>query len=699
MRRPSWLLACAAGVATLLLFGDSRQGNWLATLIFAIAGVAVTTRKPLLDELRSLPRPLLWLSLLVAALLALGVPAPLTLRPLRTKAVLEVEATGERGRSARGAEVWVLNLQETDGARIDPREWKAEGNWQLRDGTTWVFPQEGPALLRWRGDAADGLKLTLLAHPWSGVARVRWAGSEQQIDLFRDASGQEIIQLPASPAPRGWPMMRILLRVLVTIPVALAILGIALFARARVRVPPGPQPKRRCWRYGLFALPILVTGSLALLALYPAVMSVDSVKQWHQAKIGVFSDAIPIFHTAVVRLLQSVASTPTPLAVAQILGLGALVAWSASILYGVGVPQAALWISSLLVALHPINSTMAVTIWKDVPFGLALLVLTLLLFRAVENPDRFAAKSFWAQLLVANVAILLLRHNGLPAVLGCICVALLATGRWKSAGILFCASLCLAWLIHGAVARRYHVPPAPVGLALVGVLGSHVAHGTPLSDEERRLLLEFHAPLEPWGYDCYSDVATFRDGHFNYDSPIFNSTRLARLAGALTLRRPSTTLDHLACVSSIVWRIPAEDAFVYGYGFGRSPSGEVQTIAPNADALRPSSRAPRLAEWLMRAMEWTVTPAHSWLFWRPALPLYLALLACLIACLRRRDWRPFLVLLPFVFHTLALLILIPGQDVRYQWPAFLIASLLGPAWLCFPPRQVAQATAKAAFLA
>ncbi|MHB8420667.1 MAG: hypothetical protein ACYDCL_21555 [Myxococcales bacterium] len=322
----------------------------------------------------------------------------------------------------------------------------------------------------------------------------------------------------------------------------------------------------------------------------------------------------------------------------------------------------------MLTAFDPVHLTITVTLWKDVPFGLVFLALTVLLFRASLEPRRLERPGFWISLVLLGATELLLRHNGLTALLGAGAGALLLRPRrWLAPIAAVLAGTALALFVHQAIARRFHPAPAPIGLAFIGVLGSHLAHGTPLEPGERELLASFH-PLEGsgWNYDCYSNVPTVFDGHFDYAALSKRGGELALLAAKLTWRRPLATLDHVVCASSLLWRIPRLDAPPSGPGLGHDASGHPLTVPDLPNAPLSAWRAPGLAVLLDRYASWTDDGRRVWLFWRPALPFYLCCLAALVAWARRRSVGAIAALLPLLFHTAGLALFITSQDVRYQ---------------------------------
>ncbi|QSQ25080.1 glycosyltransferase family 39 protein [Pyxidicoccus parkwayensis] len=512
-------------------------------------------------------------------------------------------------------------------------------------------------------------------------------------NLHRPNPSQEVVTpTPPRTVGPGTRLMRLAFHVthLVALTALLLIVGLWLHARETSAVATRPSAREGV----AYALPSLAAGLLWVMTTFPGMMSSDSLDQWNQAFTGRFFDTHPVFHTFIIRLLTHLWDSPAVVTLPQVLGFAALVGWGCVSLRQAGLSRAVAWSASVLVAIVPVNGALAATVWKDVPFSLAIMALCILLFRATAFPGTTARPRFWVAFGLCSVLVLLLRHNGPPAVLGAfLAVAALDRRRLKTAALVMVLVLVAAtgtrrllFLVYGAV-------PLSSGLALMGYLGAHVAAGTPMDETERAVLEDLHPLDDRWNYDCFSNVPTVFDGRFDMEAVARHRDVLPRLTLALTLRNPRPTLNHLVCATSMLWKVwrgddPLNATALQNLGEGRWNPINAQGLnlphIPRHTPLMPEAWSQRL----MYALQWTTWRDAGWLFWGPALPLYLSLLACAVACLRRRSWRPAAVLVPLLLHTLVLALVIPSQDVRYQFPLFLVGYLFIPAWL-FGPRALA----------
>jgi hypothetical protein len=156
---------------------------------------------------------------------------------------------------------------------------------------------------------------------------------------------------------------------------------------------------------------------------------------------------------------------------------------------------------------------------------------------------------------------------------------------------------------------------------------------------------------------------------------------LTALAIRLFWRRPAVNLRHVLDSSSYIWGIAGPgDASYYTVAFAGGPPLQYQVLR------RVHDNGQAAFDWveprgpLLRIVGKTFR--HQWLFWRPAIYLYLILLSAGIAMLRSRSPRYGLILLPLLLHSGFLPAVCLSQEFRFQFPVYLV-SLLYSGFLLF----------------
>gem|GEM_PF-2629013 len=183
-----------------------------------------------------------------------------------------------------------------------------------------------------------------------------------------------------------------------------------------------PDPLRSSAnRVFLSSLGVLWTSwFLWWLALYPGIMSADSLDQWAQAQSFQFNDWHPYLYALLLSGLKLIHFSPSMMGLLQILVTALLVAIIARYVRLKGVNWRWIVLVVAVYALYPQFGDYNVTIWKDVLFSVGLFAQAFLVYVIALDRD----ESWWPYVLLGFLAGLSvsLRANGvlnlvLPAAL------------------------------------------------------------------------------------------------------------------------------------------------------------------------------------------------------------------------------------------------------------------------------------------
>jgi hypothetical protein len=167
------------------------------------------------------------------------------------------------------------------------------------------------------------------------------------------------------------------------------------------------------------------------------------MSQWAMGATGRYNDWQSGFHAILLAGLMRVWYSPALIALLQIASFALVVAWGLKILKEHGVPRIALWGISLLFAAFPINGIFAITLWKDIPFAIAFLWLTILIIKIVLSGG--SSGRDWLFLGISAFLVAILRHNGAPVAVATLLVLLLIYRKtWKP----FLGAILVAALLY-----------------------------------------------------------------------------------------------------------------------------------------------------------------------------------------------------------------------------------------------------------
>ena len=699
------LLTFHLRVVDALEQGRRTEALWLTAVVAVLAGVAaVVVGRGLKHRARHTP----WRAVTaacaaaVAAMLAIPIDVPSPAYPHD----LVLVVTGMRNPLSGRADVRVRVA--TDAAPDSPVQGVVLGDGWVNDGdgAHCCEPPTPGARLGWHGVVSGGLRLRFATSPHAGIVDVVWDGVSRRVDLYAPEGTRPsgTIDLPLAHqrhSGRAFALWAWCAAVHVAL-IALMVLATWL-AVSDVRVPPSAGAEPAAGRAvtacegALFALPCAVAWGIALAAFWPGLVDPDSADQWQQMLVGRYNDWHPAFHTLTKWLVTRVWLSPAAVACVQILALSGLAGRGLVLLRRLDVPRVALWVTCTFFALAPANLAMVNTLWKDTAYGIVMLALTtLVLDVATTRGARLEQRGGWAILGATAALVALYRHNGPPTAFATLLALVLACPAHRTraaAALMFAVAI---WV--GVRGPLFHVlgvsGPGWVSLApIVHQVAAHIDAGTEMNPADEAYLDAMRPLSDRWRYACSSINPTLFDGRFSPGSLERDPARFIGIWAQLTARNPGATLHHLACSSALVWRItqPASST-VEGPALWVFDDGTVLTFGQPIAGVEPASLLPRLKLPLAAAIMRTARdPSLSWLFWRPALYLYVALAGFAVLSIRRRDWRFLLAAMPVTIHSFTLLPVVMVEHFRFQYPVFLVGSLLGAPVLATAVRERAAA--------
>ena len=172
-----------------------------------------------------------------------------------------------------------------------------------------------------------------------------------------------------------------------------------------------------------FALVLLVCWMPVLLAYFPGMLNYDIVTEYNQQRLHQFNAINPLLYSVIelglINLGEWLSSATFGLFLttsARMLCFAFALAYACAFVQQRGAPRWALALMTAFFALHPVFSVMSVSTNKDVPFTSALLVLSLLSWQWLDEPDAFwRSKKRRAAFVLMTIGTAHMRKNGLFA--------------------------------------------------------------------------------------------------------------------------------------------------------------------------------------------------------------------------------------------------------------------------------------------
>jgi hypothetical protein len=407
-------------------------------------------------------------------------------------------------------------------------------------------------------------------------------------------------------------------------------------------------------------------------------MSSDSIDQWNQATTFEFFNSHPITHTALLWAFSLVWESPGAVALAQVMVLAFLLTVVARRLVAIGIPTTAAVATVWVIVLLPMTTVTTITIWKDIPFALAMVwAFTELLLLATDR-SRFLSSWFGPfRLGVALGFMWALRANGKYTAL-VFAVALAVVYRDHLRRIVEFGAAIIAVgvglpliLLAALPVTNQAIEPAQVFMPDVGAVVVHA----PSSISERNMeLIVAVAPLDVWQnrYDCGDSSPLLFDQNYSNRVIQDNPWAYRRLVVESAVGAPATVLGHRWCAGEyLLSPINRTNTFVHRPPYDIWPN----TIGLARDPI--SDRAFAVTSWLYIQAE---RSSIEWLTWRPAIFMLLALVTYgalwLRPSLKPLRWIPTL----FVIHLANVFFTSPSHEFRYAFGLYLISLASVPLW-------------------
>ncbi len=402
-------------------------------------------------------------------------------------------------------------------------------------------------------------------------------------------------------------------------------------------------------------------------------MSTDATDQWDQLMRFDINNQHPAVHTLLMWVATRLWTNPGAVSLLQV-GLTAVVlAVVARRLVELGAKPIAGVAVALLIATWPAVGLTTVALFKDVPFTIAMLWALTELLGYAADPTRMRRIGPALRLGLALALVWLLRHNGFITV-----VILLGAAGWRLrrdrgpllalAGSLV-GSIAVVNLIVFPLARVDTAAIQPATVFISDVAASFVHEPANFTAAESAYMSSIAEP-EVWNrlYDCHDSTPLVFSAELDKGVILSDPEPFRDLVFATYLRDPDTVLGHRWCAASylmVSWSV--------GSSYFHRPPFD---IPPNTYGIVRRPISDRINTATLSVWEWIDKPQLMWITWRPAVPLWAATAALVVA---RRRGRSSGLLLPAVLlgaHTLNVAVTTPAHEYRFAYPVVLMSFVM-----------------------
>jgi hypothetical protein len=586
---------------------------------------------------------------------------------------MEISFTiGDDAQAAKGVQLKSIN---TGQGYVHHSNMTISGEYEVAD-TTLVFHPGQKVDIHWKGKAGAESRIIFQSTLYDQPVSITWNGQTSSLNLMRGGD-TDVTFAVKTPIPLQIQAFSILTFLLASF----YLIMLLIIALAHWNLKTGKTPGKRSWSWVWYMLPMLLVWIFSLLVFWPGVFTNDSYALWRQAVDGNFNDWQSAFFAIVLYLLIRIHYSLSFILILQILFFAAVTAYGLGRFEKLGVPKAILWIISILFAISPLNNMQAITLWKDIPYSIAFLWLTILTFEILDSDGEWIGqKSHLILIFLVSLLISLLRQNGMPAAAGTFLIlALIYKNRRKEFLILLVSLVAMFGLIKIPLYNLIGIDRKESGqsnLILVHHIAAHLDADTDFEPDELQYLNSL-LPLADWDYDCCYMGTIYLNNDFDKYKLISNSAYNQKLAFNLFLRDPAVDFRHMLCAGEPSWKYGQNQCKIFStHGFNKWSTGKQDWIIPNEFSLKEASVFPELIQVYANVLRnFGFLDDNLVPYLRPAFYFYLFLLSLAIAYMRNDNWRIFIVGIPIILQTLLLLLINFSPVLRYFYSTNLVGTL------------------------
>lgn len=403
-------------------------------------------------------------------------------------------------------------------------------------------------------------------------------------------------------------------------------------------------------------------------AFFPGLLSADSFAQIYQS-IGTYglSNHHPIIHTLFIKACFSIGDlfgnmnySVAIYSLSQLLIMCSVFTYYVCFIIKNGCHKIIFYGTLLFYIAVPVFGFYAVTMWKDVLFGVFALALMIQIYKFCFKEKITMCDNILTILFVILVA--LFRNNGLYAILAISLIMLLSLRKhWKKIVLLYLIPSIVCVVIVGPVYNICGIKKGnfaeSVGIPLKQISGI-VAEGLPIDYNSER----FISKLIPVGivkeqYKPLSIDDIKFNPNFNNNFLEENKTQFIKVWGKLLLKYPVKYIDIYMKATYGFWYIEAQ-----GY------SAHVWTIDPNDLGIKTSDNilTSKMIEYHNKFYEAPIVKYFA----RPAV-FFSALLFAIAAGFMKKKWEYLLpLMLPFLIWVTIMIATPVNYQTRYVYSLF-----------------------------
>lgn len=425
---------------------------------------------------------------------------------------------------------------------------------------------------------------------------------------------------------------------------------------------------------------ILIPNLLIFLSYFPGIYSIDSFNIIEQIKNKTFNDSHPFFYTFTLFLIINIFKEPLYYILLQIILYSLIFAYLIKKLKEKNINSYLILFIIFLININPVNYFNIITLWKDIPYSIFLLILSILIMNLTKkNKIKFLD---YLILLFITLMIMFFRHNGLFTII--IFYLLIFLLKIKINKKFLIKVLIISIFIFFSIKKLIY----PIFIKKNNINFTNISEFN-IKNAFKPHLYYFSIPYikkikknEKYyqyfnkiypinnlpniqGFPYYSDIL-FRDKTFKIKN-LYEKDDIYLFFLKIVLKKPKEFLKNLLKNYSLIYKIkPYNDSYTY------IPLNELSFLNKNnCNYYKPycnyitKSKIPILKIFFDKINFYIINNKLLFLIWRPALYLVLSVILFLIIYSITKDINYIIPLISIFSNLIPYFLIILPQDARY----------------------------------
>lgn len=411
---------------------------------------------------------------------------------------------------------------------------------------------------------------------------------------------------------------------------------------------------------------IIVPACFALAAFNPGISSYDTneclaiyahniknMPNWH-----------PPFYVLLLKLIITVWDSTYAVIIVQFVFWEFVVLELIAFLYRKNISDKMLLVFAVFWGVNTSNVLYLCTIWKDIPYGISLLWLTLIISKLVVDRKYYEGRrKIYIELVIALVLVCFMRQNGIvPYILSVLGLVIFYKKNRKLI-LSIATSLVLIFVIRGPLYSAIGVVETPetFGGKYIGlgqdILAAYYTGGD-LSEEA----LEIVNVLTNNNRDSFGFNPYWANSSYALD---VSMTEFVKIYFDTFIENPTVMIKEILCRNDCIWDVfEGEGARVNLINYLGHWDGN-----DNWNDYYPPNKYTAWSNFVSKDTTFTgESQLFSILFWRCGVYFLIGIYVFWSMQIKRVQKECYLVFVPYVAQILSLVLSTGWSDFRYYWP-------------------------------